>query len=994
MTNLKEFLNLIHTEGYLEVRKIKGKKSIPVFYSSVDEIDFDELKRANKKGFNIYYGALPRKERGSKKEHVVDYADTIYTDIDVFSARKPEEYVELTDKEIMSECLNVYAQVKGVLEDNHLLPPPPENIPTVVIYTGRGIQLVLKLSEPVPVDEIERMNKALMELLRSHGVNADAVWNRDRILRCPTFDNVKEPERPLKTQITHFNPEVKIDLSTVRALAKMFTAEKAVTKAKSTTSKDVYTNGWGIPLDEIRTCDERLNELLRGPIEYDYPSRSEADLAVAAKLWYYRFTIEDIKNILQEYRGYEKTERDDYLEGIASKVEGKRQIAKDKMEKLLSPSLKFEKFTARVRVKGGKVFAYFENENGPTVELYLGSSKTDYIPNKATSNVRAALESIDVEVERGEPNKIIMQIKQKLQSKESQDQLAKAEVETKEPEALKYAHRIKVDDTTEIESTGKGVFIVKEQEKGGKIYENKTKVFTPLSVEQELSVDGMTIYQVRTERKAYRGVATELLDYLRQEGVILARNKAPDVLNCLLQLTDCEKKVGHGAIGVYPNGKNLQLVVDPFTITRDQEAIVSNTRQAQAEKLTRKKVENYLKLIDFWHDYEIYPVMGLSVIAPFSLIFRQMGWIVPFLFHVSPEPGLGKTETQRCFSEKLFGLKEVQANAYESPFRFCTLFDQACLPQTVAEAEKFNWKKMFPLLQSGAEQWLLDVRGLPSLDTRRYLSRAVLLFSGNALGITRKPLLIRFIVLEFDRNAKDERIEKRGELRKIIRQLRPIGFRIVEEGLNHYQSIEDIVNEVEEIEEAISERYNFDDARRSWVWALPYWGLKLWELVAQKVGVNWRAPQIDEFVRDVVTPSEYRIFESVEAQHDSFLSFFYSWMTKNTYTEKIDGESVERVKGDGELFKRGEVEEYQGAWITKSLLDEYRNDSRGQRVPIESLSDLARAVGSKYGLNPELGREIYKNKRFTDTVQKAVFVPYDDKSGGSDEDDIEKIEVG
>ncbi len=657
-----------------------------------------------------------------------------------------------------------------------------------------------------------------------------------------------------------------------------------------------------------------------------------------------------------------------------------------------TPIIEFDQFKAKVRVNNkNKVFVQFDSGGEKTTELFLGSSKTDYTPTKASSYVKAALESINVDVKRGEPNRIIMAIKKRLQDEDFQEQLIKAETrqtKTESEPSEERCSRICIDDVSEIESGDGGVYLVKEQVgNGGETYETKIKVFTPLTVEQELSVDGMTIYQIKTSRKTYRGVATELLDYLRHEGVILARSKSQDVLNCLLQFSGCEKKQGHGAIGVYRNNNHPHLVVDPFCITTDQNTVVDRTREAEKEELTSEKVQKFLELIGYWHPYEIYPVMGLSVIAPFSLIFRSKVWIVPYLFHVSPESGIGKTATGRCFSEYLFGPKEVQADSYASPFRFCTLFDQGCLPQVVSEAERFPWGKMYPMLQSGAESEILDIRGLPNLDTRRYLSRAVLFFSGNALGITRKALLIRFIVVEYDRDAKNKRIEKKTELNQIIKQLRPIGFRIIEEAINHYPTIEAVFDEVEKLEYQISELYNFQDPRRSRIWALVYWGLKIWEHTAQKVGLEWEAPVVDDFVRSVVAPNEYRIFESVEAQHDSFLSFFYSWMNKNTYIENVDGERVERVKGDGDLYKLGEVNELEGAWITKSLLDEYRSDSRGQRVPIESLSDLAKAVGSKFGFNPD---DIHMSQRFgvSGKVKKAVFVPFDnyDESNGQDQE--------
>lgn len=84
--------------------------------------------------------------------------------------------------------------------------------------------------------------------------------------------------------------------------------------------KDIYTNELGRSLTDIRKIDHKLDSLLSGPNADGYPSRSEADFAAATKLCFWRFSESDIASILQYHRGYEKTNREDYLSHTVCKA--------------------------------------------------------------------------------------------------------------------------------------------------------------------------------------------------------------------------------------------------------------------------------------------------------------------------------------------------------------------------------------------------------------------------------------------------------------------------------------------------------------------------------------------------------------------------------------------------------------------------------------------------------------------------------------------------
>jgi len=99
--------------------------------------------------------------------------------------------------------------------------------------------------------------------------------------------------------------------------------EKDETKPKEEI-KIEHTGTWkndlGMPLYEIRRKDQKLDELLSGAYECGYPSRSEADMAAATKLSFWRFSHSEIAGILREYRPYEKTARQDYLETTINNI--------------------------------------------------------------------------------------------------------------------------------------------------------------------------------------------------------------------------------------------------------------------------------------------------------------------------------------------------------------------------------------------------------------------------------------------------------------------------------------------------------------------------------------------------------------------------------------------------------------------------------------------------------------------------------------------------
>ncbi|RLI79632.1 hypothetical protein DRP04_08985, partial [Archaeoglobales archaeon] len=77
-------------------------------------------------------------------------------------------------------------------------------------------------------------------------------------------------------------------------------------------------------------------------------------------------------------------------------------------------TIEFREFKAISEIRQGKIFVKFQNDGNETVPVCIGAIDSDWMPKDAPSNVKAALESIGVRVKRGEPRRLIMQIKAEL----------------------------------------------------------------------------------------------------------------------------------------------------------------------------------------------------------------------------------------------------------------------------------------------------------------------------------------------------------------------------------------------------------------------------------------------------------------------------------------------------------------------------------------------------------------------------------------------------
>jgi hypothetical protein len=277
------------------------------------------------------------------------------------------------------------------------------------------------------------------------------------------------------------------------------------------------------------------------------------------------------------------------------------------------------------------------------------------------------------------------------------------------------------------------------------------------------------------------------------------------------------------------------------------------------------------------------------------------------------------------------------------------------------------------------------------------MARAMPVFTGNEFHSRRDPGLARIFLVHFNEEREEERRDRERNRRfdGIFAELRPIGYSLVRWALRYVRNVANLLGVLEKIKEDLwNFRSEWSDNRRVGSWAICYLGLQMWEGFSREVGVEWRAPAMEEFVREVVNKVEMSTWENAEKPVDAFSDWFEGWLARNTlkrsFTEEGYTTEKEEVKGEDKIWKRGKLElrdGITGRWVTNSILQEYQRERKGSDLPeISSLKRLAEGVSKVHGIPLDLllddeGRRV-KKVRFGEETKRAVFIPM---TGGLEE---------
>jgi len=473
--------------------------------------------------------------------------------------------------------------------------------------------------------------------------------------------------------------------------------------------------------------------------------------------------------------------------------------------------------------------------------------------------------------------------KQELQRlKEYQQKIRNREQQKKDNENVIYSARLSNDQWVEYNNDFEMVLKTKT-DKGIKtriIYKGQ------LSLIKQLCIEGKQYYEVMIP-DTFIGNSKEIQRYMQEGGHVVGSANLSDCLNALFSDSSLPSIIGYPTTGVYlDNREKLILCLKPYPISDEQRRIDKAVEKAKTEILTKEKLQGYIDIVENWHPYEVLLSMAYGVMSPFAYILKTQFFLIPYIYHTSPATNLGKSLVAAIFSAKLFGIPLEGMSSVASAYRLADTLDSICGFKTIDEAQHYSWHGQYgDKIKQAACNALQDKRGTSNLSNRIYMSRLVPAFNGNGFPLTGRPELVRFYKVEFDHTKETGRTrENTSAVASNARKLKPIGFRIVEHELTDLKySFDELITRITNYGDLIDKEYKepFLDSRRPDAWGFVYEGLKAWERICNEYNVNWTAPTIDVFCREVVSKIESDTFGSAISAGSDFID----WLSEYTISK-------------------------------------------------------------------------------------------------------------
>jgi len=192
---LKKFFEISDPKSYVEFRVFDKRGAILQFFFKIEDLMNESiiLKKEIEKylrGYNFYFGVLPRKEEKGTKEAIIEGA-TLWLDFDVHELEKPN-IIEVKKK--YEEFIKKLNEIGFIF-------------PNFVLFSGKGFQCYWFLDTKLKKDELEKLEEALLEKLSSLFPNNidKQVKDVSRIMRVPLSQNVKY-EQPIQTEVWEYRP--------------------------------------------------------------------------------------------------------------------------------------------------------------------------------------------------------------------------------------------------------------------------------------------------------------------------------------------------------------------------------------------------------------------------------------------------------------------------------------------------------------------------------------------------------------------------------------------------------------------------------------------------------------------------------------------------------------------------------------------------------------------------------------------------------------------
>ncbi len=536
--------------------------------------------------------------------------------------------------------------------------------------------------------------------------------------------------------------------------------------------------------------------------------------------------------------------------------------------------------------------------------------------------------------------------------------------------------------------------------KDGDPYTKDRFVFqAPLEVTEHYFVDGTDYWRVLVDGRALDLLPFQgLTQALRKTGHVIGRMHLDDCVGAVLANESPPVKEAFATYGVFEKEDRLELCENPIPVKPLQMVAWDRMEPFISYTPSKADLEAYVDLQNFWNPYEILTPLGLGLAAPFAYLLRGHNVMFPHYFAWSPEPDLGKSVSALACSRSLFATESASGSAIASTrndFRLIANLDSACLPLTVDEGEEIP-RSLFPTLKESAERQEVSQRGRQDQTVEHFLSRRVLLITGNNQPIRMESVLKRFLIPRFDSSARVQRADKnrRRELDTLFRHLKPVGFQLIRWAVSRWPTIRDLLDEFRAWENTIDGTRDWHSSKRPQAWACVYLGLQILEEGCEKLHVDWSAPSITDFLQRVVEPVETATWGMERRPLERFLSWFDMWRVRNVQRVAEVGEgtvyTVDSIRGYGEIFDETTLSvptERMGDLVTRSrefrmwrvrssLLDEY-NRYVDPAARIANKAELSRMTADHLGIPYEmvLERDGAKVVRLGGKPHRVGFVP-------------------
>ena len=255
-----------NAHGLLECRVMVEGRSVPQrLYVPVHDWTYQQaqsfVQRHDARGL-VAYGVQPRWRQGGKRQ-------------DVWAAVALVADLDCADEESRARAeAKLYA---------FELPY------SALVCSGHGLHVYWFLRSPlVMTGRAGAANQSRFEMVArrlAEHLGADHTWDLPRVLRVPGTMNIKPGRPPIRSRLIELAPDVRYDLDEIQAVL----------------PKPAPARRWVAAPSQAPRLSARMERLIAEGNDGTYPSRSEADFAVACTLVRAGYGDEEIRSVFEQH---------------------------------------------------------------------------------------------------------------------------------------------------------------------------------------------------------------------------------------------------------------------------------------------------------------------------------------------------------------------------------------------------------------------------------------------------------------------------------------------------------------------------------------------------------------------------------------------------------------------------------------------------------------------------------------------------------------------